>query len=154
MDCSLTGSSVHGILQARILEWVAISSSSGYSQPRDWTQVSCFTIWATREAYNTKGTTFKDVNWILENKKKITLSKVLKHTKKWVIWNNIWSKPPTGNYMMVQVGCVRQVIRAGALGWPRGRGWGGRCGRGFRMGNTWTPKANSCQCMAKTTTIL
>ena len=39
MDGSLPGSSVHGILQARILEWVAISSSRGYSQPRDGTQV-------------------------------------------------------------------------------------------------------------------
>ena len=35
MDCSPPGSSVHGILQARILEWVAISSSRGSSQPRD-----------------------------------------------------------------------------------------------------------------------
>ena len=41
MDCSLSGSSVHGILQARILEWVAISFSRGSSQPRDRTQVSC-----------------------------------------------------------------------------------------------------------------
>ena len=46
---------VHGILQARILEWVAITSSRWSSQPRDWTQVSCivgefFTSWATREA--------------------------------------------------------------------------------------------------------
>ena len=41
MDCSLLGSSVHGILQARILGWVAISFSTGSSQPRDWTQVSC-----------------------------------------------------------------------------------------------------------------
>ena len=40
MDCSLPGSSVHGILQARILEWVAISSSKGSSQPRDQAQVS------------------------------------------------------------------------------------------------------------------
>ena len=40
MDCNLSGSSVHGILQARILKWVAISSSRGSSQPRDWTQVS------------------------------------------------------------------------------------------------------------------
>ena len=40
MDCSLPGSSVHGIFQARILEWVAISFSSGSSQPRDRTQVS------------------------------------------------------------------------------------------------------------------
>ena len=35
MNCSLTGSSVHGILQARILEWVIISFSRGSSQPRD-----------------------------------------------------------------------------------------------------------------------
>ena len=50
MGCSSWGSSVHGILQARILEWVAIAFSRGSSQPRDWTQVSCitsrfFTIW-------------------------------------------------------------------------------------------------------------
>ena len=54
MDCSLPGSSVHGILQARMLEWVAMPSSSESSQLRDWTQVShiagrFFTIWATRE---------------------------------------------------------------------------------------------------------
>ena len=41
MDCSPPGSSVHGILQARILEWVAISFSRGSSQPSDRTQVSC-----------------------------------------------------------------------------------------------------------------
>ena len=40
MDCSLPGSSAHGILQARILEWVAMPSSRGSSQPRDQTQVS------------------------------------------------------------------------------------------------------------------
>ena len=54
MDCSPPGSSVHGIFQARLLEWAAISSR-GSSQPRDRTQVSLiadrrFTIWATREA--------------------------------------------------------------------------------------------------------
>ena len=52
---SLPGSSVHRILQARVLEWVAISISKGSSWPRDWTWVSriagrCFTVWATREA--------------------------------------------------------------------------------------------------------
>ena len=41
MDCSPPGSSGHGILQARILEWVAISFSRGSSQPRDQTWVSC-----------------------------------------------------------------------------------------------------------------
>ena len=56
MDGSPPGSSVHEILQARILEWVAISFSRGSSQPRDWTWVfhitgRCFTLWATREAY-------------------------------------------------------------------------------------------------------
>ena len=55
MDRSPPGSSVHGILQARILEWVAISFSGTSSQPRDRTWVSCiasrfFTIWAIREA--------------------------------------------------------------------------------------------------------
>ena len=53
MDCSLPGSSVHRIFQARVLEWVAVSFSRRSSQPRDWTQVSCivgrrFTVWATR----------------------------------------------------------------------------------------------------------
>ena len=42
MDCSLPDSSVHGILRARILEWAAIPFFRGSSQPRDWTQVSCF----------------------------------------------------------------------------------------------------------------
>ena len=55
MDCSLPGSFVFGILQARILEWVAISFSRGSSWPRDQTRVSCiagrfFTIWTTRKA--------------------------------------------------------------------------------------------------------
>ena len=55
MDHSSPGSFVHGILQARILKWAAISFSRGSSQPRDWTCISCtagrfFTIWATREA--------------------------------------------------------------------------------------------------------
>ena len=49
------GSSVHGIPQARILEWGAISFSRGSSWPRDWTRVCCnagrfFTLWPTREA--------------------------------------------------------------------------------------------------------
>ena len=59
-DCSLPGSSIHGIFQARVLEWVAIAFSKGSSWPRDRIQVSCiagkrFTIWATREA-----------TWVLE----------------------------------------------------------------------------------------
>ena len=54
VDCSPSGSSAHGILQARILKWVAISFSRGSSWPRDRTQVSCiagrrFNLWATRD---------------------------------------------------------------------------------------------------------
>ena len=55
MDCSLPGSSVGGLFQARILEWVAIFFSRASSRPRDLTQVSrilgrCFTLWVTRKA--------------------------------------------------------------------------------------------------------
>ena len=56
MDCSLSGSSAHGIFQARALEWIAILFSRGSSQPRDRTRVSHvagrrFTVWATRETF-------------------------------------------------------------------------------------------------------
>ena len=55
VDCSPPGSFIHGVLQARTQEWVAIPFSRGSSQPRDRTQVSCaagrvFTVSATREA--------------------------------------------------------------------------------------------------------
>ena len=67
MDCSLPGSSVHGIFQARILEWVAISFSRRSSQPRDQTQVSCvvgrcFTIWATGEVQS-EGLSINEGKW-------------------------------------------------------------------------------------------
>ena len=75
MDCCPPGSSVHGILQARILEWVAIPSSRGSSRPRDWTQVSCtagrfFTIW----------TTVVWSKWVwLQNSQKVSSSPPLNH---------------------------------------------------------------------------
>ena len=67
--------SIHGIFQARILKWVAISFSRGSSQPRDQTQVSRtagrrFTVWATREAplCDTVDHSLSDssVRWILQ----------------------------------------------------------------------------------------
>ena len=59
VDCNLLGFSVHGILQARILEWISISFSRGSSQPRDQIRVSRiggrhFNLWATREALSAK----------------------------------------------------------------------------------------------------
>ena len=60
MDCRLPGFYVHGIFQARILEWVAVSFSRRSSRPRDWTQVSRivgrrFTVWSTREYFPESG---------------------------------------------------------------------------------------------------
>ena len=56
VDCSLLGSSVHGISQARKLEWVAIFFSRGSASPWNWTCVSCISRrilyhWATRKAH-------------------------------------------------------------------------------------------------------
>ena len=73
MDCSPPGLSVHGIFQARILEWFAISYSRGSSRGRDWTQVSCtagrfISDWATRDEEidlsdkNTKGNEIVEIN--------------------------------------------------------------------------------------------
>ena len=63
MGCSPLGSSVHGILQTRTLEWVAMPSSRGSSQPRDWTWVfhvagRFFIVWPTREAPELLGCSF------------------------------------------------------------------------------------------------
>ena len=58
MDCSLSGSSLHGIFQARILEWGAISFSRVSSRPR------LFTIWATREAHNFWFPNYLELAWM------------------------------------------------------------------------------------------
>ena len=90
VDCSPPGSSVQGVLKARILKWVAIAFSRGSFWPRDWTQVSCiagrlfFTIWETREDLTdrenlTDLTGMTETKW---NKKK---------KKKKGIWNGIKS---------------------------------------------------------------
>ena len=60
MNCSLPGSSIHGILQARMLKWITISFSRWSFQPKDRTQISCiagrpFTVWATREVIGRDG---------------------------------------------------------------------------------------------------
>ena len=88
MDCSPPGSSVHGIFQARILEWVAISFSRGLSWPRDWTWVSCtagrlFTDWAEDVSIHTHTHTHTHTRW------SILFTQALK--KEWnnAIWSNI-----------------------------------------------------------------
>ena len=67
VDCSPPGSSIYGFLQARVLEWVAISFSRGSSRSRDRTPVSRivgrhFTLWATREVQLTLLSVFKKKN--------------------------------------------------------------------------------------------
>ena len=85
MDCSPLGSSVHGILQARILKWVAISSSRGSSQPRNWTLVShiaggFFTIGATR------GYRVKRVAGNSLNRKKMIKEEILAYQEERLQW--------------------------------------------------------------------
>ena len=80
VDYSLPGSSVYGILQTRVLEWVAIPFSRGSSQSRDRPHVSCIwagfsTIWVTREAH-----------WINRNSKHkmcLTILKIKGVTTMW-----------------------------------------------------------------------
>ena len=52
MDCSLPASSVHGILQARILDWIALHFSRGCFQPRDWTCISCVSCVSRHALYH------------------------------------------------------------------------------------------------------
>ena len=77
MNCSPSGSSVYGILQARTLEWVAIPFSRRPSWPKDRTQVSCiagrfFTIWTTREVLHLYNTTickeFQSITFNIQDK--------------------------------------------------------------------------------------
>ena len=77
----------------------------------------------------------------------------------WTIWEKVrvgWSERTASKHIYcqvwnrspVQVGCMRQVLRTGALGWPRGMGWGGRCEGGSRWGthvNPWLIHVNVWQ---------
>ena len=72
-DCSPPGFFDHGLLQARILEWIAMPSCRGSSWPRDWTWVSWtagrfFTIWATREALDKRRRVLKSRDITLPTK--------------------------------------------------------------------------------------
>ena len=85
MDCSLPGTSVHGIFQARILEWVAISFSRASSRLRGRTPVSCtagrfFTIWAPREALVVSKYLYPRVLWMWE----------LVSESHWVVSDSLW----------------------------------------------------------------
>ena len=102
MDHSPPASSVHGILQARMLEWISFPFSRGSSQPRDWTRVSCiaggfFTIWVTREAPMCVSICLKIVFKAKNNLSFRLSSKQCKELEKWGAeeyseHNSLWSK--------------------------------------------------------------
>ena len=72
VDCSSPNSSVHGIFQARILEQVAISSSMGSCQPRDWTHISCTSAIGRQILYHW-ATWERDTNYKLRNTQKLNI---------------------------------------------------------------------------------
>ena len=91
-DCGLPGSSVHRILQARILKWVAIPFFKGSSRPRDRTQASYmagrfFTVWPTKEAH-------LDIYWKLKQRKPKQNPHIMNEcvlTMLWLSsWNHLW----------------------------------------------------------------
>ena len=58
-------------------------------------------------------------------------------------------------YVITSSGLMPETGCSGLVHWDDPEGWeGAGGGRGFRMGDTWTPMADSCECMAKTTTIV
>ena len=125
MHCSPPGSSVHGILQARILEWVAMPSSERSSQPRDWTCISYvypalaggfFIINATWEALMVPGAILKHINGkYLEEFRREKWSEwcwelggAYTHRCPWIIW--LWER------VRVDTICIELKVGSCGLG--------------------------------------
>ena len=110
-DCSPPGSSVHGILQARTLEWVAISFSRGSFWPRDRTHVSCiaggfFTVWATREALEEQTS---------ESENRAVMSDSLRPHGPYSPWNSPGQNTGEGSRSLLQVIFPTQGSNPGLL---------------------------------------
>ena len=87
---------------------------------------------------------YRTVFWTLWEKARVGwFERTLKH-----VYYHMWNRSP------VQVQCMRQGVQGWCTGMTQRARMGREVGVGFRMGNTCTPMADSCQCMAKTTTIL
>ena len=149
MNCSPSGFSVHGIFQARILEWVPFLFSRGSSWPRDRNWVSCiagrfFTIWATREVLNPPGTVGnfgRLMDWIMSwyfifkiNTAKETLM------YRTVFWT-LWERERVGWFGRMAMKCIISYMErvaspgsmhdTGCLGlvhWDDPEGWNGEGG--------------------------
>ena len=124
MDCI-----VHGILQARILEWVAFPFSRGPSQPRDGTQVShiagrFFISWATREAENTEVGSLSLLQQISPTQES---NRGLLHCK-WILYQLSYQGIPRyrdsiiiNDFLLVTHGNLRKEVEVSRWCWPSGR---------------------------------
>ena len=121
MDCSPPGSSVHGILQARILEWTGVFSSSGSSQPRDRTSVSYVSYRFYVGRFYTTSTTWAAPYYFTEQLSLCitTIEPVLQSL--WaatteLVYHNYWSPDALGlasqNYWAWVLQLVKPVPRA------------------------------------------
>ena len=207
MDCSLSSSSLHRILQARILEWVAISSSRGIFLTQGLNQ--CLALAGSFLGIELPGKSLhQGCLWLATvnscpkkqmNQKKAAISKVIlpgtsgnassryhfwsltpgleilclsprEHVSLGLIkifegehWNVITGTNGTTETLGSSFTCVADYclsswssfhVKKYRLGMTQRDGMGREVGGGFRMGNTCKSMADSCQCMAKTTTIL
>ena len=105
MDCSPPGSSVHGILQARTLKWIAIPFSRGISQSRDRTLVSCiagrfFTILATSAAMQTNAPGLATLKVLLRKLRLISSDLKAKQGWAWLVLG--WEKTKIRTFLGVQ----------------------------------------------------
>jgi len=98
MDCSPPGSSVHGILQARILQWITMPTSRGSSWPRDWTHVSCLLHWQVNSlppaplGKSIEGTYLRKINAIYDK----SLKKEMATHSGILAWRISWAEEPGG----------------------------------------------------------
>ena len=102
MDYSLPGSSVHSIFQARVPEWVAISFSRGFSQPRDRTRVSLiagrgFILWATVSTQQM----FTDLNLVTDFEQQWWLCTSLHRYLTWITQKGSTLPPARKGYLRV-----------------------------------------------------
>ena len=113
VDCSPPGFSIHGILQARMLEWVASSFSRGSSRPRDRTQVSriagrCFYLWASREYPN-----LPDTILLLYNYSPSVISESLWPHEIYSPWNSPGQNTGVGSCSLLQGTSPTQALNPG-----------------------------------------
>ena len=158
-DCSPPGSSVHGILQARIPEWGAVSFSRGSSWPRDRTWVSCtagrfFAVWAPGKPSESCGHWKEHSNaWAGKGSLVLVRAGRVPASVRCSANSQVATSALFRTFHVLHTVCVRRGMKA----MPRGL-----CSQVLKldstpspgMGNTCNSMADSCQCMTKTTTLL